>query len=293
MSGLFFGRKPMLGKAVLLLCFIFLAVSCGHKKDAKEFEKILEQETGQNHTLAKLDTETGKYVVFYNESTGVYTAYNMDKFDRKEMTNYSQFLANTNSSDIVSNLAKFDEWVEDGYYRDIYDDITFTDQVYDSGCHCYKTHTFTERVKVGEEWVDTSHWYTYFTGGGFKFDNTSSLTKDLEMIGAMAESEALKRLGEKLQSQFSLSSDRATELSSLMMKYQKLDTTRELTAQEKDQFALKSLGVTVSRLERALKEKDQTGSTLYNDLLTEAAILNRTSPEQMGKILDEALGFIQ
>jgi hypothetical protein len=284
----------MLNRVIALGCLLFICFSCGHKKDAKAFEKLLEETTGQEHSVAKLDTETGDYVVFYNEVTGVYTAYNMDKFDRKKMTTYGQYSANAvEGTDIVRQLERTDEWIEDGYSQDIYEYETYYYDVYDEECDCWYTESYTESYYVGTEWVDTSYWYTYFTGGGFRFDNTSTISKDLEMISALAESTAQKVVTEKLQSEFALSADRATELSGLMMKYQKLETARELTTDEKDQLALKSLGVTVTQMERALKEKDQNGSTAYADLLKEAAQVNRTTPEQMDKIMDEVSTLIQ
>jgi hypothetical protein len=277
-----------------LLGLLLLSVSCGHRRDAKAFEKILEATTGQEHSVAKLHTETGDYVVFLNESTGVYTAYNMEKFDRKEMKTFGAYLANaTDGVDIVRHLEKFEEYIESGYWAGGYwENETYYYEEYDWECDCYYESSYTESYYVEPYYVDTSYWYTYFTGGGFRFDNTSGLSKDLEMIAAVEEASAQKIMATKLQSDFSLSSDRAKELSGLWGKYQKLETNRGLTTEEKDQLALNSLGVSMTQLERAMKEKDQSQKPVYEDLLKVAARVNKTTPEQMDKILDEVGGMI-
>jgi hypothetical protein len=280
-------------KSIWLLSILLICISCGHKRDAKAFEKILEETTGQDQKLVKLNTETGKYVVFYNEVTGVYTAYNMDKFDRKTMKTFGAFLQNAvDGTDIVRHLEKFEEYIEDGYYEDVYSYETYYYEEYDEYCDCYYEESYTESYYEGTVWVDTSYWYTYYTGGGFRFDNTSSLTKDLEIMAALEETTAQKMMSTKLQSDFALSGDRAQELASLWMKYQKLESSRELTTSERDQLSLTSLGVTMTQVEQALKDKNESQNDEYENLLRTAAQVNRTTPEQMGKILDEVSGFI-
>src|SRR5690606_33597907 len=111
-------------KILVLVSMLVLMVACGHRKDAKSFEAALEAETGQSHSVAKLHTETGKYVVYKNDVTGEYSAYNMDKWDRKDMGSMADFKAvAVNGVDIVRNLARKDEWVESGYWQDDYDTV--------------------------------------------------------------------------------------------------------------------------------------------------------------------------
>lgn len=276
---------------ILILGLMFLmTVACGHKKDAKTFEAALEAQTGHQWSVAKLQTETGKYVVFKDETTGLYSAYNMDKWDRKTMKTTDEFFANAvKGVDFVMNLQKNEEYIEDGYERDVYDYYTVYEEYYDEDCDCYYSEEVTYSEWVGTEWVDTSYWYTYYTGGGFRFSNTSGSSKDLETIAALEEEVAQKFMAHKFSSEFSMSAHRAEELAKLASRYQKLENTRELTAGEKDKFALEALGVSFSQVENALKAKAQGNEKAYSDLLAKASEVNKTTPEQIGKFFDELI----
>lgn len=275
-------------KILVLVLLSLFVVACGHKKDAKSFEEALEASTGHTHSIAKLYTETGEYVVYKDNVTGEYAAYNLAKWDRKNMKTMQQYTAvAVNGVDIVKNLLQQKEWVNSGYWYDDYDTYYETYDWYDYGCECWKSETHSYSVYVGSYWVDTSHWYTYYTGGGFRFDNTSSQSKDLETIAALKEEVAEKFVAHKLKSEFSLSADRAEELAKLAGRYQKLESARELTASEKDKFALDALGVSMNQVEDALKAKAQGNESRYTDLLNTAAKVNNTTPEQIGKFFNE------
>lgn len=275
-------------KILVLMLLSLFVVACGHKKDAKSFEAALEAQTGQSYTIAKLYTETGEYVVYKNETTGQYEAYNMAKWDRKNMTTYSQFEARaTMNVDIVKNLLQHTEWVNSGYWEDQYETYYETREYWDDYCECWQYDTYSYTVYVGSYWVDTSHWYTFYTGGGFRFDNTSTQSKDLDTLAALKEDVAEKFMAHKLKSEFSLSENRAAELAKLAGRYQKLESARELTTDEKDKFALDALGVSMTQVESALKAKAEGNEARYQDLLNTAAKVNNTTPEQIGKFFNE------
>jgi uncharacterized lipoprotein YehR (DUF1307 family) len=277
-------------RILVLVLFLFTLMSCGHRRDAKTFEKALEAATGQGYQIAKLWSENGKYVVYKNESTGEYVAYNMDKWDRKTMTSFDQFTAGAvEGVDVVRNLARNKEWVESGYWKDDYDTVTEYYEYYDEDCECWEWESYTYTVYVGTYWVDTSHWYTFYTGGGFRFNSTSSQSKDLETMAALEEEVAEKFLAHKLSSEFSLSATRADELAKLATRYQKLENARELTDQEKDTFAMEALGVSMNQIESAIKKKTGGESDAYEQLLKQASVVNKTTPEQIGKIFDEII----
>jgi hypothetical protein len=100
-------------KMLVLMLLSLFVVACGHQKDAKTFEAALEASSGQNYSIAKLYTETGEYVVYKNEATGQYEAYNMAKWDRKNMTTLGEYLAvATVGTDVVKNLLPHREWVD-------------------------------------------------------------------------------------------------------------------------------------------------------------------------------------
>lgn len=279
----------MFQKILILLLISIFFVSCGHRKDAKSFESALEASTGQSYSIAKLDSEKGQYVVYKNDVTGEFVAYNMSKWDRHNMTDYSQYLAAgaVEGVDIIKNLVANTEWVVSGYWETIYNHVTVTWEYYDDDCECWETGSDYYKEYVGEVYVDTSSWYTYYTGSGFRFENTSAKSKDLETIAALKEDVAEKFMSHKFQSEFSLSANRANELAKLAGRYQKIENSRELTSAEKDTFALSALGVSMTQVEAALKSKAEGNDSRFESLLKTAAKVNNTTPEQIGKFFDE------
>lgn len=273
--------------SLLLLTFVF--VSCGHKKDAKSFMKALEAETGQDYEIAKLYTEKGDYVVYKNKTTGEYEAYNMDKWNRKADKTYTDFLENgaVEGVDFVLNLTKNKKWVEDGYWQDEYETYYYYYEYWDDWCECWQEDYEVEEVWVGSYWVDTSYWYTYYTGGGFRFSNTQNISRDLETMASLKEEVQESLIAHTIKSDFKLSVDRSKKLAKLVTRYQKLESARELTGNEKDEFALEALGVSYAKIESALKQKAQGDEAGFKDLLKEASKVNKTTPEQIGRFFDE------
>jgi hypothetical protein len=260
------------------LMTLVLAACNGLDVRAKKFEKILEASSGQNQTLAKLWTEKSGYVVFKNEVTGEYTAYNLDIFDKKKMKTYDSYLAASSTNDIVANLASGQEWVVEGHW---YEESS-TSTSCDSDGNCYDTTTYW----TTDIWVDTSHWYTFYTGGGFRFENSNSSTHDLDTLAAMREDMVLNYMSHQLTSEFSLSSARADELAKLAWRYNKLENRRELTADEKNIFVMQSLGVSFTKVEAAMRNRAGGNDTSYQDLLNTASDYNRTTPEEIGRFFE-------
>jgi len=87
------------------------------------------------------------------------------------------------SDDIVPNLEPKIEWVEDEYYKEESQTHTTCDS---NGQNC---NTYTETWKTNE-WVDTSHNETFYYGNGFRFDNTSTVSRDLKTMAALNETMA-------------------------------------------------------------------------------------------------------
>jgi hypothetical protein len=273
-------------KFLALIALSLVLVGCNEqKKQAQSLELALQASTGHSYTIVKLQTEKGNFSVFRDENTGEYIAYNMDKWDRNTMTSYSQYAAV--DGDIVHSLNQGKEWVVSGYWQPIYNTYTDYHDVYSSSCNCYVSESYTTQVYVGDTYVDTSHWYTFYTGGGFRFENNSGVSKDLETIAALKDDAAQSMMKAKFKSEFSLSDNRAGELAKLANKYTKVESARELTSTEKDQFALSALGVNMNQVESAMKKKAQGQDNAYNDLLKQAAQVNNTTPEQIGKFFDQ------
>lgn len=269
-------------KLFVLISMLALFASCKDLyRDSAKFEKVLENQTNQSHRVAKLWTDVEGYVVYQNEVTGEFTAYNLTDFKHRKMKNYSDYLAIIDGDDIITGLSESKEWVVSGHY---YEESTTTTYC-DSDNYCWNETTYY----TTDIWVDTSHWVYHYAGGGFTFENSNSPSKDLETMAALSEEAAVKFVGMKLSSEFSLSSTRAEELAKLSLRYRKLENARELTPSEKNLFAMDALGVSYAQVEKAMKDKAQGRDNNFETLMNEAAVFNRTTPEKIGLFFDNYL----
>jgi hypothetical protein len=254
---------------------------------------------------------TERYVVFKNTTTGEYMAYNMTKWSGRTMTSLSQYIDDGN--DVIRDMERKEEWVVTGHYEDIteYQWVTKTEWVteyewvtrneWDSFCECYrdnsyyepvsqwKTTTNWENVVVGQRYVDDSGYYPFYYGGGFRFENAGSASRDLDTRAAILEEMGTKGLALKLQSDYSLSSERADVLAGLALKRMKMESQRALTASEKNSFAMEALGVSMAQVEHSIKQRALGNDGAYEELLKEAAQVNHTSPETIGRFFDEMM----
>lgn len=264
-------------RLLLLVTSMLLLSACRDSwKEAEKFEVLLENETGQAHSLAKFATKVPGYRVYKNEVTGEYSAYNLENYNRKKVDTYQAYLAVAGENAVVRELTVKTEWVEEGHW---YEESTTNTYCDSDGQNCYTETTYY----TTDIWVDTSHYDEFYYGGGFRFSNTSVRSRDLETVAALEEEAAVKMMSFALSSQYSLSSTRAEELASLSYRYKKLENVRELTASEKELFAMKALGVSMTEVERSLKGDDKS----YQNLLETAAQVNRTTPEQIGQFFQD------
>jgi len=307
-----------------IVCVLALATLVGCKS---KWERQLEQQIDDMNTLkAAISADQGgavieiskisgngseRYVVFKNTATGEYMAYNMTKWNGRTMTLLSQYIDDGN--DVVRNLERREEWVTTGHYEDIEELqwVTKTEwkteyqwvyrDEWDSFCSCYRSTSHYEPVSgwvttsgyeyvvVGQRYVDDSGYYPFYYGAGFRFENSASQSRDLDTRAALLEEIGTKGLAAKLQSDYSLSVERSEKLAGLAMKRMKLESQRALTDAEKNTFAMEALGVSMAQVERSLKERALGNHSAYELLLKEAAQVNQTSPEMMGRFFDELM----
>ncbi len=279
---------------VIAISALFL-VACQSKLD-KQIQKEVDDintlkaaiavDTGNEIKFAKISgSGTETYIVYKNVTTGEYLAYNLSKWDSRTMTTISQYMADSN--DVVHNLDLKQEWVTTGHTEDDYDYRWITKSDWDATCSCNQDHSSYDYVKIGSHYVDDSGYYPFYYGGGFRFENEGGTSKDLETMAALREEKSVENLSKTFKSQYSLSNDRAQELAKLSYKYMRVENSRELTKVEKDQFALKSLGVSMNDIEGALKKKAEGSENDYQFLLQKAAQVNNTTPEMIGKFFDQ------
>ena len=254
---------------------------------AQEFETFLET-SGEQYTLMKTNTEKPGFVVLKNETTGKYMAFNLEKWDKATMTTMDQYKAVlVFNEDIFVNLDPKSKYIKQGYWSDIYTTYSYSEDYYDEACDCTKTDYWTERVKTGEEWIDTSYTYHWYEGNGFRFSNTGEFPKDFETMAALGEQKALTQISTKFKLSLNLSDARSRELGKLYYRWQKLESKRELTDAEKSIFATEALGVSYKDAELAIAAKVVGDEKAYTALLETAAEKNRTTPEKIGQFLEE------
>jgi hypothetical protein len=146
-------------------------VSKEKKLQGSTFEAALEAETGHRYRVVKYDTEQRGFMVFKNETTGKYEAYNMSKWDPATMSTYANFSAIATASDRYIGLERQ------------------TETEYVSGADGYESTT-----------------YIYYTYGSLRFENASTMTKDLEYLASLRDEAATAYLTHRFKSEFSLSS---------------------------------------------------------------------------------------
>ncbi len=214
-------------------------------------------------------------------------AYNFDvtKWDPATMTSFDQYPAGEN--DVIHNLTVKNEYVSRTKQEDVYGWKEETSYGYDFNCECFKNTVTTSWAVIGQQTVDDSYYENFYYGGNFRFENAVSPSKDLEMMAALAMKDSKKFMTLTFKNKYGLSTDRAEALANLTSKYIRMENQRELTTTEKDQFAFKSLGVSMNDVEKAMRLKMEGKDKLYDDMLKKAAELNRTSPEMIGQFFED------
>ncbi len=270
--------------------------ACGYAR-AKKFEKLLEKDSGQNFSIQKLDTETEGYVVFKNDTTGEYVAYNLAKFDRKNMKSLSSYLSvATGANDVVHNLAEKRVWQESGYTESgggywTTSSNTYTVCEYDE---CHEVTVYDDYyVEPWSYWVDTSSYYYWYEGAGMRFSTSQSSVKDLETLGAIVEKAESAATTKLLSVQYGLSQDRAEKLAKLGDQFKQITSQRELSTEDKDYFAKAAIGVDYAQYSSAMKDAANGKKASMDALVQKASALNGTSPEHTQKILKDLTGTIE
>lgn len=277
-------------KMILLLITMCVISSCGSSSNKKkDFEGFLEQETGDEYEVQKGDTKQPGYVVYYNKTKNEYEAYNIDKWSKEEHLTFKDYVASgaVQGVDIVKNLAEKKEWIVSGYWHDVYETVTEYYDVYDEECDCYYEEYETYEVLVDSYYVDTSGYINFYYGGGFRFSNTTNSFKDLELLASLDEKISIGIISHKLKTDYKLSSSRSLEMAKLVNKYRKMEHQRELTYQEKNDFASKALGINFNQLEVALKENHSGDSNRLESLIKQAAKTNDTSAENIKQFMND------
>ncbi|MEK6623712.1 MAG: hypothetical protein AABY86_02005 [Bdellovibrionota bacterium] len=112
---------------------------------------------------------------------------------------------------------------------------------------------------------------------------------DLEMMAGLAEKQEIVALSDNIMAKFGLGETRSLELAKFATQWQRLATTRQMSAGDRNAFEMKVLGTTIFGLEKAYKKSIEGEPADLNRLIESAARLNGISPEHVSKILNELL----
>lgn len=202
---------------------------------------------GSDWSVVKVAEGNHSYVVFKNAGGTIY-AVDVDDFN-SSLSWSGNFSGNSN---MLYNLTE----MGDGTYRCI-----------PGTCFHYGAIT------------PTSYFY------GLVFEETQMNSKDLEKVGAIQEMYARNELSDSLAANFGLSEERASEVSKLVVAWNKLGQKRALTDSDAQVFTKKVLGVNIRDLDRAARASVEGRSAEFDKLLEVAAQTNDISPERMRTIV--------
>jgi len=127
------------------------------------------------------------------------------------------------------------------------------------------------------------------TGGDWTFEENPSISHDIEKVFAINEAKKLKNMATLVELEYGFSETRAIEVSSLVSNWNRLSKARAMTANEADSFSVEIPGTTMDQVENAMLDSAMDSDTLLEELTSNAAVLNGTSPEGMSALIKTLL----
>ena len=183
----------------------------------------------------------------------------------------------TEGPDAVGYYNKLGDFGDTGKFRGIYDDSstvipTTSIYAYDTPFDLYGPQSVPayDLEDIGADLkVDRDY---------FNFEESSSVEKDMEKIGAEMEAMEVAEM-EEILINYGLSNERSEKLGKLMNFYRKIKTKRALNAKEKDIFTKELTGLSFDKAADQMVED-------YDGLIDRAAELNETSPEAIKELIN-------
>lgn len=275
---------------IFTIIFSFTIIGCkkqtsNYKSNADAFLLEMEQSTGDTFSVAKLDTEMFGYVVYKNETTSEYVAYNILKWETDQT--FSSYLSSISDSDYITDLEMHAPGVQTVWREYIidYDDYTYS---YPSIYNSYYDTYYTDRPPTSYgSWKEVTHTSNYFTGGGFTFDESRSLVKDLETKLGEDENENIKTISNVLDLQYGLGEEKSLNLAKLYSQYNELSNLRNLSEEEKKEFEIDAFGVSFKEFEKAYIDNKKGDNTNFKSLIQQASEFNQLEPEVVRSIIEQ------
>ena len=146
------------------------------------------------------------------------------------------------------------------------------------------------REEIFSDWSTTNgnldsiqyQFYKNAAGTAWYFEENSSTSKDLELMGAKAEVMEASHIEDMLVS-YGLSTERSKKLGRLMTSYNKIKNKRGLTNKEKDVLTKELTGLSFDKATSVLAQEG------YDVLVQKASEVNGADPEAIKEILNQVL----
>ena len=110
-------------------------------------------------------------------------------------------------------------------------------------------------------------------------------TVDMEKLAALKEKHYLNQMGRQIQARFGLSADRSMKIATVAHQFNKMSGTRQLTEKDAELFAVGVIGTSLKNVEKAMEKSMKGDSELFNNLLSDIATHNDTTPEKVNGII--------
>jgi flagellar biosynthesis/type III secretory pathway protein FliH len=237
------------------------------------------------------------YVTGYNNG---YTDGDTDGYNAGYNDGYTDGYNNGyTDGDADGYVAGYDNGYDDGF-TDGYD-IGFDDGWYAAGGFSLSTKTASSLnnpyarmiSSVSSELVDFSKIPApklvkggIVANGKMIFEETSLGAKDLERQAASVEGYLVDEMTKQI-SNLGLSLDRSFKIAKLANHWRKFSSSRQVTTADSNAFAQELVGTSLASMEEAMKAQASGDSSEMNDLLSQAASANGTTPEHMSVIMNK------
>jgi len=137
------------------------------------------------------------------------------------------------------------------------------------------TYTFTDQNNAGT-----------YSEGSWIFEEQSINIKDIEKATALRQEAKLNKVTNLLEMEYGFSESRAKEVTSVISNWKRLSKSREMTTEEANMFAVEVVGADMASLEEAMINSALGDNSLLDELTSNAAELNGSSPEAISALIE-------
>ena len=125
------------------------------------------------------------------------------------------------------------------------------------------------------------------TAASMAMNHADNGTVDMEKLASFKEQHYLNQMSQQLKARFALSADRAKDIAVVAHQFNKLAGTRELTEKDANVFAVEVIGKNLKDVEVAVSKSLKGESDDLKTMLNDIAKHNKTTPENVNKIIGE------